>query len=80
MGKEETHHVWQKLIIDSIVGGKIQYRLRTQGISPTITNKLKSLIQRFVWGGKAPRIAMERLQVNYEHGGIRLMVLQSVLR
>lgn len=79
-GKEQAQHcMGKKLIVGSEVGGRTQYLAKVQGMPDEIRDRLVKIVRAFMWDDGAPRVALERLYLPVEEGGVGLLDLPARL-
>lgn len=67
----------RKLIVEFVVGSKIQYLTKVQGMPKDVEKYLTKQIQQFVWKGRKSQVNMETLYAPRSQGGIQLLDLHT---
>lgn len=68
----------KRLIIQAVIGGRTQYLAKVQGMPKEIEKAFQKLIQDFIWDGeRAPRIALETLELPLDEGGLNLLNIRT---
>jgi exonuclease III len=66
------------IIIQAIIGGRTQYLAKLQGMPRRTEAAIQKMIQDFIWDGeRAPRIALETLELPLEKGGLNLLNMRT---
>lgn len=60
----------KKHIIQMFVGGMSQYLTTVQGMPKEIKSETISIIRKFIWNGKAPKVSLEQMYMQIEKGGL----------
>ena len=64
------------LIINSMVASLFTYKMLVLPEIPTrIVNQFNTMISKFIWNGRVPKIVLSTLQLNREDGGLKLVNL-----
>ena len=64
------------LIINSMVASLFTFKMLVLPEIPTrIVNQFNTMISKFIWNGRVPKIVLSTLQLNREDGGLKLVNL-----
>ena len=77
-GNRNLNLMGKVLLVNSLMGSLFLYKMQVlKGPSKSICDRYDSLVERFLWKGKRPKIALYTLKKSTANGGLQLTDLKS---